>query len=580
MSINTRTQRPGQDAAGPVDPRRWLALGVVLVAAFMLLIDISIVNVAIPSIQRDLVASYAQVQWVLAGYQLAFAVVLITGGRLGDIYGRKRLFLIGVSGFTVASALCGFAQSPATLVASRVLQGVMGSLLFPQVFSIVQVSFPPRERNAAFGAIGAVIGLATISGPLFGGLLIEGNLLNLGWRPIFLVNLPLGIIAVVAAAVLLRESRAERALRLDPVGVAIASAGLLMLVYPLVQGRDLGWPLWTFVLLVASVPVFALFTLWERRKTARDNSPLVVLALFRERGFVAGLLVSTIFFSGVAAFFLTFSLFLQIGLGFTALHAGLTTLPFSAGTALASAASVKLAPRFGRRVLSVGSLLLVVGMLGVMLTINRYGTAIHSWQLVPALVVCGLGLGTVIAPLVTVVLAGIQPQNAGSASGVLATTQQVGGAVGVAVIGVIFFGLLSTQSAASAAKVIPGIRGDLQATGLPAPVQEQVVAGFRTCFHDSATAKDPTVTPASCRRLQAQSPSQAGGLPPGARERIGQVAQSAAVTARKDDFVTSIVRTLWYEVAVYVASFLLVFLLPRGPEGSREEVAAAEAIAA
>src|SRR6266536_2268438 len=539
------TMRPTRTAAeataAQLDPRRWLALGVVLIAVFMQLMDISIVNVAIPSIQRDLDASYSQVQWVLAGYQLAFAVVLITGGRLGDIYGRKRLFLIGVSGFTVASALCGFAQSPVMLVGSRILQGAMGALMFPQALSVTQVEFPQRERGAAFGITGAVIGLATISGPLLGGLLIAGNLFGLDWRPIFLVNLPLGVLAVVAAVVLLRESRAEGALRLDPGGVAIVSAALLMLIYPLVEGRDLGWPVWTFVLMAASVPVFALFVLYERRKTRKDNSPLVVLGLFGERAFVSGLLLNLVFFSGVAAFFLTFSLFLQIGLGFTALHSGLTTIPFSVGTAIGSAVSV----------------LLVAGMLAVMATVSRYGEGIHSWQLLPALVVCGLGLGCTIPPLINVILAGISRRNVGSASGVLSTTQQFGGALGVAIIGVIFFGLLSSQAKPAIAAVVSGLRSQLQAAHLPAPVADQVVTGFSTCVRDRASAKDPTATPPSCR--QASSQLQAQGQD---GQAIGQVLQAAGVDARKRDFVASIKGTLWYEVAVYGLSFLVVFLLP------------------
>jgi EmrB/QacA subfamily drug resistance transporter len=551
------TGTTAEATAERLDPRRWLALGVVLIAVFMQLMDISIVNVAIPSIQRDLDASYSQVQWVLAGYQLAFAVVLITGGRLGDIYGRKRLFLIGVSGFTIASALCGFAQSPAMLVGSRILQGAMGALMFPQALAVTQVEFPQRERGAAFGVTGAVIGLATISGPLLGGLLIAGNLFGLDWRPIFLVNLPLGVLAVAAALVLLRESKAEGALRLDPGGVAIVSVALLMLAYPLVEGRDLGWPAWTFLLMAASLPVFAAFALYERRKTRRDNSPLVVPGLFGERAFVSGLLLNLVFFSGVAAFFLTFSLFLQIGLGFTALHSGLTTIPFSVGTAVGSAVSVRLAPRLGRSILSLGCLLLVAGMLAVIATISRYGEHIHSWQLLPSLVICGLGLGLTIPPLINVILAGISGRNAGSASGVLTTTQQVGGALGVAIIGVIFFGLLSSQAQPTLAAVVPGLRAQLQAAHLPAPVSGQVVAGFSTCFHDRTSAKDPSATPPSCQQAtsQAQSQGQTGQV-------IGRVLQSVGVDARKRDFVASIQRTLWYEVAVYGLSFLVVFLLP------------------
>jgi EmrB/QacA subfamily drug resistance transporter len=555
--MSTQSTGAAAATAEQLDPRRWLALGVVLIAVFMQLMDISIVNVAIPSIQRDLDASYSQVQWVLAGYQLAFAVVLITGGRLGDIYGRKRLFLIGVSGFTIASALCGFAQSPVMLVGSRILQGAMGALMFPQALSVTQVEFPQRERGTAFGITGAVIGLATISGPLLGGLLIAGNLFGLDWRPIFLVNLPLGVLAVAAAMVLLRESRAEGALRLDPGGVAIASAALLMLIYPLVEGRDLGWPTWTFLLMAASVPVFAVFALYERRKTRKDNSPLVVLSLFGERAFVSGLLLNLVFFSGVAAFFLTFSLFLQIGLGFTALHSGLTTIPFSVGTAVGSAMSVRLAPRLGRSILSIGCLLLVAGMIAVIATISRYGEAIHSWQLLPALVICGLGLGLTIPPLLNVILAGISGRNAGSASGVLSTTQQVGGALGVAIIGVIFFGLLSSQAQPTISEVVPGLRNQLQAAHLPAPASQQVVSAFAACVQDRASAKDPSATPPSCRLASAalQGNGQSG-------QAIAQALQSAGVDARKRDFVASIKRTLWYEVAVYVLSFLVVFLLP------------------
>jgi EmrB/QacA subfamily drug resistance transporter len=560
MSSQPTRAEPAAVPREELDPRRWLGLGVVLIAAFMLLIDISIVNVAIPSIQRDLHASYSQVQWVLAGYQLAFAVVLITGGRLGDIFGRKRLFLIGVTGFTLASALCGAAQNPGMLVGSRLLQGLMGAMLYPQVISIIQVTFPPRERGTALGMFGAAIGLATISGPLAGGLLIQGNLLGLDWRPIFLVNLPIGAIAVAAAVVLLRESRSEDAPRLDPVGVTLATAALLALVFPLVEGRDLGWPAWIFVLLAASVPLFVLFAVYERYKTRKDNSPLLVLALFRERAFVSGLLLSAVFFSGIAAFFLTFSLFLQIGLGFTALHAGLTTIPFSAGTALASTASTRLAPRLGRRILSLGCLLLTAGMGGVILTINRAGAGLHSWQLLPALLVCGIGLGLTVAPLVNVILAGISGRNAGSASGALTTIQQVGGAVGVAIIGVIFFGLLSSQAAPTVGRVAPQLRSGLETAGLPAPTVDQVAGGFRVCFEDRAGAKDPSTTPASCQRLQSQAASQGGSQLQG--QQAGQVLQAAATDARKQDFVAAIERTLWYEVAVYALSCLLVFLLP------------------
>ena len=554
MSTPTATAEPGR-APGDADPRRWIALAVVLIAGFMQLVDISIVNVAIPSIQRDLDATYAQIQWVLAGYQLAFAVMLITGGRLGDIFGRKRMFMAGMAGFTLASALCGLAQTPSMLIASRVLQGLFGAVMFPQILSVIQVTFPPRERAGAFGMFGATIGLATITGPLVGGLLIEADLLGLQWRPIFLVNVPIGIAALALAARFLTESKAPRALRLDPVGVAIVTAGLLLLVYPLVQGRDLDWPLWTFLSMAAAVPVLAGFAVYERRKKARDGSPLVDLDLFRQRSFVPGLAVAGIFFMGIPAFFLTFSLWLQIGLGFSALHAGLTGAPFAVGSALASAASVRLAPRFGRRILSAGSLLLVAGMAALMWTVDRYGGTVGSWQLAPALLVCGLGLGSVVAPLVNVVLAGIRGQDAGAASGVLSTVQQVGGAVGVAVIGVVFFGLLGSQAAGVADDVVGGLQRDLQGAGLPPAATQQVAAGFRTCFEDRANARDPSAVPASCARAEAQGQGQE-------QEQVGRVVAATADTARRANFSEAFQRTLWFEVAVFLACFLLVFLLP------------------
>jgi EmrB/QacA subfamily drug resistance transporter len=493
---------------------------VVLTAGFMQLVDISIVNVAIPSIQRDLDATYAQIQWVLAGYQLAFAVTLITGGRLGDIFGRKRLFMIGMAGFTAASALCGLAQSPGMLIGSRVLQGLMGAIMFPQILAVIQVTFPPRERGTAFGMFGATIGLATITGPLVGGLLISGDLLGLGWRPIFLVNVPIGVAALLAAARFLQESKAPDALRLDLLGAGIVSAGLLLLIYPLVQGRDLDWPLWTFLSMAAAVPVLGAFALWERRKKAADGSPLVDLALFGQRPFVPGLLVAGIFFMGIPAFFLTFTLWLQVGLGSTALHAGLTGVPFAVGSALASAASVRLAPRLGRRILSTGTLLAAAGMLGVIWTVDRYGGNTQSWQLIPALAVCGLGLGSVIAPLVNVVLAGIRRQDAGAASGMLSTAQQVGGAIGVAVIGVIFFGLLGSHAATVGNELAPRLRTELETAGMPGHASRQVVAGFQTCFTDRANGKDPSATAPSCARAQAAG-----------QDRVGRVVAATAEEA-------------------------------------------------
>jgi len=551
------TETAVRDAAAPppeqeLDPRRWIALGVVLTASFMVLLDISIVNVAIPSIQRNLGASFGQVQLVLAGYQLAYAVVLITGGRLGDIFGRKRLFMTGMAGFVLASAACGFARNADMLVISRVIQGLMAALMYPQVLSVIQVVFPPRERGAAFGMFGAVIGLATIAGPLVGGLLIGSQTDTERWRLIFLVNLPIGIGALTAAWFLLRESRAPRARRLDIVGVLLASGALGLLTYPLVEGRDQGWPAWSFIMLAASLPLLVVFVLYERVKTRRDGSPLVELSMFRDRAFSAGTGLSAFFFSAIPAFFLIFSLTLQIGLGFTPLRSGLTTLPWSVATAISSVVSVRLAPRLGKRILQFGSVLLTLGMVGIILTVRARGTALDGPELIPALVVAGLGMGCIIAPLINIILAGISQGDAGSASGVLTTMQQVGGAMGVAVIGVIFFGLIGGRADTSSAAVVPQLRTALVAQHVPDSAIPAALQSFQTCFHDRANASDPSVAPPSCIRAQQQSPSPA----------VTAAFSSAAATALGEDFESSLELSLLYQVAVFVGTFVLVFAIP------------------
>src|ERR1035441_5420163 len=383
MAAIPRTSAPAQEA----DPRRWKALAVVLIASFMILLDISLVNVAIPSVQRDLGATYAEIQWVLAGYQLAYAVVLITGGRLGDIFGRKRLFIIGVSGFTLASLICGLAPTPTTLIAARVFQGLMASLMYPQVLSVIQVSFPPRERGAAFGVFGGVIGVASISGPLLGGLLIQADI-HIGghallWRPIFLVNLPIGIGAVVAAFIFLRESKAPSAPRLDIPGVVLASIGLFFIAFPLVEGRAAGWPLWAYLMLAGGVLVLVAFRRYIRLRADRGGSPLVEPALFGDRAFVVGSLIAMVFLAGIPAFFLTFSLYLQIGLGYSALHTGLTTLPFAMMSAMASGLSIRLAPKLGKRILSLGCIAMLVGLVALWFTVRSAGTGITGLQRSP-----------------------------------------------------------------------------------------------------------------------------------------------------------------------------------------------------
>jgi EmrB/QacA subfamily drug resistance transporter len=429
----------GPEPAVERDPRRWIALAVVMLASFLGVLDFFIVNVSIPAIQEDLHASFAQVQLMVAVYGLTYAVLLITGGRLGDLYGRKRMFLLGVVGFTFASTLCGLAPSPELLIAARVLQGMTGAVMFPQVLSLIQVSFPPDERGRAFGIFGAVMGAASFLGNVLGGVLVEADLFGLGWRPIFLVNLPIGLAALVAARPLLHESRSPRARRLDLVGVAIASLGLFLLIYPLVQGREAGWPTWAFVCLAASVPTLAIFILWERRLEARGGSPLVELSLFHDRVFVSGLLTTLAFYGGLSAFFLTLTLFVQEGLGLTPQNTGLTFAPFAVGFLASSTLAVRVMPQLGRHTIQLGVSLMAVALAAVIALTHVHGADLHPLMLAPLLLLYGTGQGFVMPTLLATVLSGIPHHAAGSASGVLTTTQQVALAVGVAAIGSVFF---------------------------------------------------------------------------------------------------------------------------------------------
>ncbi|MGW3957113.1 MFS transporter [Streptomyces sp. NPDC004752] len=414
-----------------------------MTAAFMDLVDVTIVNIAIPSIQRDAGASFSQIQWITAGYALAFAAGLITGGRLGDIHGRKRLFLVGIGGFTLASALCGFAVNPEMLVASRILQGAMAALMVPQVLSIVHATFPARERGKVFGLFGAIVGLGAVSGPLLGALLTEWNLFGLEWRPIFLINLPVGVVAFLLGRRFITESRAPRALKLDLVGVALVTLGLLMLLYPLTRGRELGWPLWGHLSMVGALFVFAALVAYERRKGARDGSPLVELSLFRVKSFAAGIAVQTVFGIALGVFFLVWTLYMQTGLGWSPLRAGLTGVPFSIAVSTAAGLSVqKLVPRFGRGVLQAGALLMALGVLLYLAESERYGLGIAAWQMALPLVVMGVGMGLIVAPLTDAVLSEVPREHAGSASGLINTVQQMGNALGLGLVSVVFFGVI------------------------------------------------------------------------------------------------------------------------------------------
>lgn len=450
--------------APPTEPPlyrlRWLALVAVLVAEIMDLIDGTIVGIAAPSIRADLGGTTTTIQWIAAGYTLAFAVGLITGGRLGDLYGRRRMFLVGLVGFIVTSALCGIATSPEMLITSRVAQGLFGAVLIPQGFGIIKAMFPPRELGAAFGTFGPTIGLAVIGAPILGGALIAWNLFDAGWRTIFLVNVPIGLICLVIAVRSLAESRSPDAPRPDPLGAVLVSLGLVLLLFPLVQGRELGWPAWIFAMLAASVLVLGAFAAHQVRRRRAGRSPLVEPALFRRRAFSGGMAVGLVFFAGMTGMILALGLYLQLGLGLSPLQAGLAQAPWAIGVAIGAGLSgAVLGRRYGRPVLQAGAVLMAAGIGGTLLTLELVTAPVTGWQLAPSLLVCGFGLGLFMAPFFDIVLAGVELPMVGSASGVLNANQQLGGAAGVAALGTVYFTLSDAGDALGA------IEATLLATG-------------------------------------------------------------------------------------------------------------------
>ncbi len=438
--------KPGQL---PARLAHWAALIVILSGTFMVTLDFFIVNVAIPSLQRGLRANSSEVQLVVAGYGLTLAAGLITAGRLGDLYGRRRMFALGLALFTLTSAVCGLAPNPSILVVARLLQGGAAALLAPQVLAMVGIVYTGEDRARAFTVYGLALGIAAVGGQLIGGLLIQADVAGLGWRSCFLMNIPIGVVALYLTPRLLPESRADGSRGLDLGGAALIMLGMVAVILPLIVGRELGWPGWTWLCLAAAAPLLLVFTLYQRHLTLCGGSPLLNLALFGERVFTVGLLTVLVFFAGMASFFLVLALYLQAGRGLSALAAGTTFSALGCGYLVASLYAQRLTRRFGRKALTIGALVMALGLALLFLTVAEVGAISSTALLIPALLLDGAGMGMVLAPLSSLVLAGLPVQHAGAAAGVLATMQQVANALGVAVIGVIFYSTLSSGGAAA-----------------------------------------------------------------------------------------------------------------------------------
>ncbi len=457
-------------AATPRTYNPWLVLVSLCLGFFMILLDTTIVNVAIPSLSDGLHAQLSDILWILNAYILVYAVLLITCGRLGDLYGPKPLFLVGLVVFTAASAACGFAQSPTQLIVFRIVQGLGGAILTPQTLSVITMIFPAERRGAAFGLWGAVAGVATLAGPVLGGWLVT----DYGWRWIFFVNLPIGVIALVLAAIVMPNLKLNRRHRLDLPGVVVSTAGLFLVTYGLIEGPSHDWgrvwgPVTIVELLAVGVALLAGFIYLQYAE--RNREPLIPFTIFKDRNFsIMNFVVSAISF-GMLGLFLPLTIFLQTVLGLTALQAGLTTAPMSVMSMFLAPFAGRLADRVGGKwVLFAGVGCFAAGM-GIVIATAHLGMS--RWDFLPGLLVAGLGLGMTFAPLQTVAMRNVEPRMAGAASGVINTTRQLGGVIGSAAVGAVLQAQLASglRSAAvsNAAQLPPEV---------PRQVRDGIVAAF------------------------------------------------------------------------------------------------------
>ncbi len=429
----------------PAPRKNWLALAILLGGFFMALVDATIVNVALPSIRNSLNATESTLSWIISGYALTFGLALIPSGRIGDRFGHKWVFITGIVLFTAASAYCGIAQNDFDITLGRILQGLAGGIFVPAVGSFIQLLFQGKERGKAFAIMGSVIGVSSAVGQIAGGLLIQAFGEAEGWRWVFFVNLPIGILVAAFAIRMLPagDAHADRSNRMDWLGVLLLSGALTAVLIPLIQGQQEDWPAWTWLTMAAGGVGLFLFGVWQVFFTKRGGSALVPPRLFHHASFTFGVILALVYFAGFVSIFFTLSLLWQGGLGHTALESGLLTLPFAVGTAIFSSQSSKWAAKLGRSVLVIGAALVAIGLGATWLMLQNVGIGdLNSWMLLPALFVAGAGNGCFLAPNVQFIVATVENSEAGAASGVVQTAQRIGSAIGIAIIGSILFSAL------------------------------------------------------------------------------------------------------------------------------------------
>ncbi|OXM62255.1 MFS transporter [Amycolatopsis sp. KNN50.9b] len=430
-------------------PLRWWGLAVTVLAVLVDMVDNQIVTVALPAIQRRLGAGEAALQWISAGYALGFALTLITGGRLGDRYGRKRLFLVGMTVFILASTGAGLAPGAGILIAARVVQGIGSGLMVPQVLSFIHAEFAEDERPKAMMYYSIAFPVGGIGGPLVGGLLTQANLFDTGWRAVFLVNVPFGVLAVVGALLAVPDRPGTSGRRLDLAGLALLTAGLFAIFYPLVQGREQGWPWWLVALVIAAVPLLALFAAQQRAAARRGGEPLIAPGLLRRRGLLTAQAVTFCTNTAVGVFFVL-TLHLQLGLAYSPLATALAFVPAAAGIVVGNVVAMRLAPRYGGTFTAAGTVVMLAGLALIAVLVVRLGGGLSPTALLGPTLVWGLGVGGVLNSLFAISMSQVGPEQAGSASGVVNTTVQLGTAAGIALLGTVFFSRTGAGFAAAA----------------------------------------------------------------------------------------------------------------------------------
>jgi MFS family permease len=450
MSITT-SPHSSADLGRTASRSAWLGLLVVLASSVMDLLDSTITQTAAPAIRRDLGGSYADLEWISAAYTLDMAVTLMLGSRLGDVLGRRRVLLGGISGFVAASALCAVAPSPLALVLARAVQGAVAAVMIPQGFGLIRELFGEEGQQKALGVFGPVMGLAAVTGPLVGGGLVNLDLLGTGWRMIFLVNVPLGLAAVVAGRRYLPQlPPSAPGGRLDLLSVLLAVAGGFALVYPLINGRESGWPAWTFAMLVAGLVILGGFALLQSRRSRHGRTPLVEPSLLRRRSYVAGLALMVGFIGAMGGMMIALNVMFQLGLGMSPFDCAVATVAIPLAAIAGSITSSALLPKIGRTTIHAGTAIMASGLVVVALVLSSAGRAVTAWDLAAPLALTGYGMGMVFVPLFDVILAGVAPHELGSASGLLESVQQLSMSLGIAIVGTVLFDRVGAQHGAAA----------------------------------------------------------------------------------------------------------------------------------